>query len=436
MSARALAAAALLLAVPAAPDARAETIALTGATVHTVSGRDLPNAVVLLRDGKIAAVGAEVAVPPDARRVDLSGRHLYPSLIPPVTVLGLVEIQSVRATVDTTELGEVNPQARADFAVNFDSELLPVARSAGILVAGITPIGGIVSGSLAAMKLDGWTREDATVLAPAAVFVVWPDLAIDRSPSARFSARIQEKRRDEALRKLREAFSDARAYGKARSAEGGAGIPRHDFDPRLEALLPAVEGRIPVVVEAHTVAQIRAALAWSREEKLSATLFGVEDGWRIAPEIARAGVAAIVRSLPLPLRADEPYDAAYANAGALSRAGVAVAFDDGAETGTAPTVRDLPHQASAAVAYGFPREKAVAAMTLEPARILRIADRLGSIEAGKDATLIVTDGDVLDLRTHVVGAWLDGRPLDLNDKQKRLWERYRARPRKSAEKDR
>ncbi len=423
-------AAAALLALSGAAGAGAETVALTGATVHTVSGPDVPNGTVLLRDGRIVAAGANVAVPTDARRVDLSGRHIYPSLLPPVTVLGLVEIQSVRATVDTTELGDVNPQARADLAVNFDSELLPVARSAGILVAGITPIGGIVSGSLAAMKLDGWTREDATVLAPAAIFVVWPELAIDRSPTARFSPRIQEKRRDEALQKLRDAFSDARAYRKARSAEGGAGIPRHDFDPRLEALLPAVEGRIPIIVAAHSVAQIRAALAWVKDEKLSAALFGADDGWRIAPEIAAAGVPAIVQSLPLPVRADEPYDAAYSNAAVLSQAGVRVAFDDGAETGTAPTVRDLPLQAAAAVAYGFPRERAVAAITLEPAMILNVAGRLGSIEPGKDATLIVTDGDVLDVRTHVVGAWLDGRPLDLTDKQKRLWERYRARPRR------
>jgi imidazolonepropionase-like amidohydrolase len=414
----------------AARPAASETVALVGGTVHPVGTADVPNGTVVIRDGRIVAVGAGIAVPADARRVDVAGKHVYPSLFPAVTVLGLVEISSVRATVDTTELGEVNPQARADFAVNFDSELLPVARSAGILVAGISPTGGIVSGSLAAMNLEGWTREDATIKAPAAIFVVWPNLTLDRSPSARFSVRLQERRRDEALDKLKEAFEGARAYAAARSAEGKAGVPRHDFDARLAALVPAVEGRIPVIVDVHTVRQIRAAIAWLKEEKLSGALYGAEDGWRIADEIAKAALPAIVQSLPLPSHADDPYDAAYANAGVLARAGVRVAFNDGATAFTAPTVRDLPHHAAAAVAYGFPREKAVAAMTLEPARILNVADQVGTLEPGRRATLIVTDGDVLDLRSHVVAAYLDGRPLDLTDKQKRLWERYRGRPRK------
>lgn len=410
--------------------AAGETVALVGGTVHPVAGADVQNGTVVIRDGRIVAAGAGVTIPADAKRVDVSGRHVYPSLFPAVTVLGLVEISSVRATVDTTELGDVNPQARADFAVNFDSELLPVARSAGILVAGITPIGGIVSGSLAAMNLDGWTREDATIKAPAAIFVVWPNLTIDRSPTARFSVRVQERRRDEALEKLREAFGEARAYATARAAEGKSGIPRHDLDARREALVPALEGRVPVIVAAHTVRQIRAAIAWLKEEKLSGALYGAEDGWRIADEIAKSGLPAIVESLPLPAHADDPYDASYGNAGVLARAGVRVAFNDGATTGSAPTVRNLSHQAAAAVAYGFPREKAVAAMTLEPARILNVADQLGTLEPGRRATLIVTDGDVLDLRTRVVAAYLDGRPLDLTDKQKKLWERYRSRPKR------
>ena len=138
----------------------------------------------------------------------------------------------------------------------------------------------------------------------------------------------------------------------------------------------------------------------------------------------------LVESLELPPHADDPYDAMYGNAGRLSKAGVRVAFNDGATAFSAATVRNLAHQAAAAVAYGFPREKAVAAMTLEPARILNVADQVGTIEPGRRGTLIVTDGDVLDLRTHVVAAYLDGRPLDLTDKQKKLWERYRGRPKK------
>jgi imidazolonepropionase-like amidohydrolase len=414
----------------AAAPAAGQIVAFVGGTLHPVSGPDVANGTLLVRDGKITAMGAGLAVPPGAKVVDIKGSHVYPSLFPPLTELGLVEISSVRATVDTTELGEINPQARPDFAMNFDSELLPVARSAGILIAGVAPLGGIVSGSLAAMKLEGWTREDATLKAPAAIVVRWPDLTIDRSPAARLSVRLQEKRRDEALQKLKDVFAEARAYARARAAEGKAGIPRHDDDPRLEALRPAVEGKMPVIVVAQRIAQIRAALAWAREEKLAIVLAGARDGWRVAADIAKANVPVIVEQpIELPTRPDEPYDANFACAGVLSKAGVRVAFTDGSNASNA---RNLPHQAAAAVAFGFPREKAVEAMTLEPARILGVADRVGSLEPGKDATVIVTDGDILDLRTRVVAAYLDGRALDLSDKQKRLYERYRNRPKPSA----
>ena len=405
----------------------AETIALVGGTVHPVSGPEIRGGTVVFVDGKITAVGAAVTVPPGAKVVDVAGKHVYPTLIPAATNLGIVEIQAVRATNDVTEIGDLNPEARADVAMNLDSELIPVTRSAGVLVAGITPTGGIVSGSGAAMKLDGWTREDATLKAPAYVAVAWPDLTIDRSPQARFSVRIQEKRRDEAVAKLKDLFAEARAYGKARAAEKTAAVPRHDFDPRLEALLPAIDGSIPVVVHAQRLAQIRDAVKWASEEKLRLVIWGGADAWRMADELAKAGVPVILESpLVLPVREDDPYDAQFADAGVLDRAGVRVAFNDGGDD--ASNVRNFPQLAAMAVAYGYPREKALASLTLEPARILGVDGRIGSLEPGKDATFILTDGDILDLRTRVVGAYIDGRALDLSDRQKRLYERYRNRP--------
>jgi len=403
----------------------AETIALVGGTVHPVSGPDIPKGTVVIADGKIAAVGANVSVPAGAKVVDVSGKHVYPSLLPAATNLGLVEIAAARATVDFAEMGDVNPEARADVAMNFDSELLPVTRSAGVLVAGVTPTGGIVSGTGAAMKLDGWTREDAALRAPALVVVTWPDLSIDRSPLARFSVRIQEKRRDEALAKLKDVFGEARAYGAARSAEGKPGVPRHDFDPRLEALLPAIEGKIPVLVFADRLAQIRGALAWAKSEKLKIVIGGGRDAWRAASELAAAGVPVLLDPvIGLPTRSDEPYDAPYAAPGILSKAGVRVAITEG----DSQFVRNLAHHASVAMAYGMPRGKALEAITLEPARILGVADSVGSIEPGKDATLFVSDRDVLDFRYNVLAAYVDGRPLDLSDRHKRLYERYRNRP--------
>lgn len=400
---------------------------IVGATIHTASGPDIPDGTIVVRDGKIVSVAAGVAAPADAPVVDGRGKHVYPSLFPPLTALGLKEISAVRSTIDQSEIGEINPDARASLAVNFDSELLPVARSGGVLVAGITPAGGIVAGTVAAMRLEGWTREDATLRDPAAVTVHWPELAIDRSPTAAVSVKAQEKRRDAALEKLKNAFRDARGYAAARGAEGKAGVPRHAIDPKLEALVPAVEGRVPVVVAANELAQIRDAVRWAQEESLKVVIWGGADAWRMADELAKAGVPVVVDSpLDLPRRGDEPYDTAFANAGKLAQAGVRVVFNEGGDDGS--NVRNLPHLAATAVTFGFPREKAVAAMTLEPARLLGVGDRLGSIEPGKDATLIVTDGDILDLRSRVVAAYLDGRALDLTDRQKRLYERYRMRP--------
>ena len=418
-----------LVALARAPESAAATasFAIVGATVHTASGPDVPNGTVVVRDGKVVSVTPGAAAPPGVPVVDAAGKHVYPSLFPPLTALGLKEIGAVRATVDQTEIGEINPDARASLAVNFDSELLPVARSGGVLVAGVTPMGGIVAGTVAAMRLEGWTREDATLKDPAAVTVYWPDLAIDRSPGASVSVKTQEKRRDAALEKLKNAFRDARAWAAARAAEGKAGVPRHAVDPKLAALLPAIEGRVPVVVAANQLAQIRDAVRWAQEESLRLVIWGGADAWRMADELAKAGVPVVVDSpLDLPRRDDEPYDTAFANAGKLAKAGVRVVFNEGGDDGS--NVRNLPHLVATAVTFGFPREKAVAAMTLEPAKLLGVGDRLGSIEAGKDATLIVTDGDILDLRSRVVAAYLDGRALDLTDRQKRLYERYRMRP--------
>lgn len=425
----ACAAAAFAQTTPAPAEGGAlRTFTLTGVTIHAVSGPDVAVGSLIVRDGKIASISADPAAATEGAVIAGKGRHVYPSLLPPATVLGLSEIGAVRSTVDTTELGDVNPDARADVAVNFDSELLPVARSGGVLIAGVAPTGGIVSGSAAVVRLDGWTREDASLKSPAAIAVVWPDLRIDRSPEARLSARIQEKKRDEALEKLRNVFRDARAYARARAAEGQGGVPRHDTDPRLAALLPALDGRIPVIVRADRVDQIQAALKWGAEEKLRLAICGGADAWRVADELAKAQVPVIVESpLDLPRRADEPYDVQFANAGRLDKAGVRVLFNEGGSD--ASNVRNLPHLAAVAVAFGFPREKAVAAMTLEPARLLGVADRVGSLEPGKDATFIVTDGDILDMRSRVVAAYLDGRALDLTDKQKRLYEKYRNRPR-------
>lgn len=408
----------------------AETIALVGGTVHPVSRPDIVDGTVLFRDGKIVAIGTDVKVPADAKIVKIAGKHVYPSLFPPVSVLGLVEISSVRGTVDVAEAGETNPQARGESGMNFDSELLPVARSAGILLAGVGPTGGLISGTISAMKLDGWTREDASLSSVAAILVRWPSLRIDRSSKALFSARLQEKRRDEAVARLKNTFLEARAYAKANGAGGKSGIPSQDFDAKLEALIPAIERKVPVIVEANALLQIRSALSWAKDENLRLAILGGADAVRVADELAKSGTVVILHlPLTVPSRVDEPYDANFAAPGALVGAGVRVAFTEGTSPSSAPRARDLVQQAGMAVGFGMPRQKALEALTLEPARILGVDDRVGSLEPGKDATLFVSDGDIMDVRSIVESAFLEGRLLDLTDKHKRLYQRYRNRPR-------
>jgi imidazolonepropionase-like amidohydrolase len=385
----------------------------------------------LVIDGeRIAALGPGLAPPAGARVVDLQGLHVYPGLIDANTILGLVEIGSVRGTVDVNEVGDLNPNVRAEVALHPDSELLPVARAGGVLVAMAAPRGGLVAGTAAVFRLDGWTWEDLTVAAPAGLLVQWPSMRIDRAPDARPSAEEQERTRDERLRSLRQAFAAARAYERAHAAAGKKGIPAHERDPRWEAMLPVVRGRIPVLVAARDVSQIRAALRWAQEEGLRMVLLSGGDVARLADEIARARVDVVLDpTWALPERRWEPYDEPFTIAARLHAAGVRFCITTGSGTFGAANARNLTCEAAAAVAHGLPPEEGLRAITQRPAEILGVGDRLGTLAPGKEATLIVTDGDPLDIRTHVVRAFIAGREVSLETRQTRLWERYRARPR-------
>jgi imidazolonepropionase-like amidohydrolase len=412
---------------------QAETVVLQGGTVHPVSGPDLPSATVVLADGRIAAVGAGVTAPPGARVVDVTGKHVYPTLIDANTVLGLVEIGSVRGTVDVSETGDFNPNARAEVALNADSELLPVTRAGGVLVAMTCPRGGLVAGTAAVFQLDGWNWEDMTLRAPVGLLVNWPAMRVDRDPGAEPPTAEQLKTRDEKLRRLRDLFADARAYQQAHGAEGERSVPAHDRDPRWEAMIPVLEGKIPVLVAARDAVQIHAALRWADEEKVRIVLLAGGDAGKLAEELARRQVPVILDpTLALPLRRWEPYDEPYTIAARLHAAGVKFCFSTGGTSGDAANVRNLPIEAAAAVGYGLPREAALRAVTLSSAEILGLGARLGSIEVGKDATLLVTDGDLLDIRTHVVGAFIAGREISLENRQSRLWKKYGDRPRPAA----
>jgi imidazolonepropionase-like amidohydrolase len=424
-----LAAALAALTLAAAPiAARAESVALTGATVHTVSGPTLENATVVITDGRIAAVGAGLNPPTGATVVSCAGKHIYPGLIAANTILGLVEVGSVLGTHDDNETGNVNPNIRAEVEINPESDLLPVTRVNGVTSALSVPRGGAISGTSALIHLDGWTQEDMTVAKPVGLHVNWPSMTISRAWWETRSEEDQRKAREQAVQAIRDAFEDARAYWKARDAEGKAGIPRHDRDVKWDAMGRALRGEIPVMFHAGALNQIRAVLRFVDEQKLKkVVLVGGNDAWMVTEELKARDIAVITGPpLSLPGRNYEAYDYGMALAAKLQAAGVRFCISDG---GGSTNARNIGYQAAMAAAFGLPRDEALKSITLYPAQILGVGDRLGSIETGKIADLIVTTGDPLEIETQVEQVYINGRPTSMETRQTRLFKKYDARPR-------
>ena len=419
-----------------APAASAMTTLFTGATVHTVSGEILTPGEVLVQDGRIIAVGTNIPRA-DAETVTLSGLHLYPGLIAAPTLLGLTEINAVRATRDTTEVGEYVPDVQSWIAVNPDSELLPVARANGITHALPTPMGGMVSGLSGLVALDGWTTEEMTIKKPAALHLFWPSLALDTTPREQSRDRSQwksledqAKERQRKLKALEEFFEEARAYARTRSAAAPSASVAFDSNPSWEAMLPVVRGEVPVMVHADEVRQIKAAIHWAESNRFNIILAGARDAWMLADVLAAKKIPVIYDNVfELPARDSDPYDVHFRAPGVLHKAGVTVAFSVGLGNMSAANVRNLPYLAAQAVAFGLPRDEAIKGITLYPAQMLRVADRLGSISAGKEATIFAADGDILDIRSNVKRLWIAGQEVSLESRHTRLYEKYRQRPR-------
>ena len=423
-----------LLGATAASAARAETTAFTHATVHTASGPVIENATIVVVNGKIRSVGTD-APPAGAQIVDCAGKHVWPGFVAPWTALGLVEVGSVRGTDDAAETGTINPNVRSDVEINPDSELLPVARFNGITSAVVVPgmedrTSGI-GGASALIHLDGWTHEDMTIKAPLGLHVYWPAMGISHSFFETRSDEDQKKARDEAIRNIENAFDDARAYVKARAAEGKSGIPRHDQDVRWDAMARALRGEIPVVFHAAALNQIQACLKFADERGLkNVVLADGYDAWRIADELKRRGVAVVLGpAQELPRRSYEAYDQGMTQALRLYQAGVRFCLSDGGGSGNAANARNLPYEAAYASAYGLPRDEALKAVTLYPAQIFGVADKIGSIEPGKIADLVVGDGDPLEIETHVEQVYIAGKAVSMENRQTRLFHKYDARPR-------
>jgi imidazolonepropionase-like amidohydrolase len=421
--------------------ANADTILFTGATVHTVTHGTIINGAVLIQSNKITGVydltngaGMRLVVPDNATFVNLHGQHLYPCLIAVDSALGLSEIDAVRATQDAAEVGDFTPDVQSWIAVNPDSELLPVARANGIAYFEPAPEGKVVAGQSALLALDGWTWEQMLVKLPAALHVYWPDLALDTTPKERSadpakwkSLEDQDKERRKKLRELAEFFDDARAYAKAKDAKNSTN-PLQKI-PAWEAMLPVMRGEVPVVIHADEIRQIRSAVNWAATNRLRAVLCGGRDAALAAGLLATNRIPVIFENVFTPPSRDtEAYDVHFTAPEFLRQAGVTVVFGAGPGGFGASMARNLPYHAAQAVAFGFPEDEALKALTLYPAQIFGVAERTGSLEAGKDATFFVCDGDILDIRANVKRLWIAGREINLDNRHARLYEKYKNRP--------
>ncbi len=397
-------------------------IALIGAFIHPVNGDVIENGTILFENGKIKELGTGVTLPSGTESIDVAGKHIYPGLINADTRLGLLEVGSVPGSRDDDELGDMNPNARAEVALNPDSELLSVVRAHGITVANSFPRGGIISGKSAAIMLDGWTWEDMTLKAPVAMHMNWPSMTLNTAWWNTKSEEDQIKARKEALEKIDQFFDDAKAYMTAKAASGKNGLPNQKVDLRLEAMIPVLKGELPLWIAAGEIKQIQAAIDWAEAKGIKTVIYGGADTWRLAKELNKMNVPVVISSvLDVPSRAWEGYDTGYTLPNKLYQAGVKFCIGYATFAGEQHNVR---YNAAMAVAHGLPVDEGIKSITIHAAEMLGIDDRVGSLEVGKDATLIVTDGNPLEITTSVSMEFIEGRLIDLDNKHKRLYRKY------------
>lgn len=403
--------------------------AIRNATIYPVTSAPISGGTIVFGNGSIVAVGANVVIPEGATVIDGSGLSVYPGMIDAGSTIGLVEIDSVPGTVDTAELGDFNPNARAAVAVNPHSEVVPVTRVNGVTNALTVPQGGIVSGQSAMIQLAGWTPAEMVVKSPAALHIRFPRLRSAPFGDVTPDAEAEEKRKKsyrEEVDRLRDLFRDARSYATAVNAkQSDRNVRRVDRDLVLEAVVPFVERRAPVVLHASLERDIRAALAFADEFKLNVILADAQDVARVIPELKSRRIPVILGPiLSLPRREDDPYDLLFTNAKTLFDNGIEFAI----QTDDAHNSRNLPYHAAACAAFGLPKEEALKAITINPARIFGLADRLGSLEVGKAANVIVTDGDPLEIRTNVRHVFIGGEQISMESRHTLLYEKYSKRP--------
>jgi len=408
------------------------TFAIRNARIVTVSGPDIENGTVVIRDGKIEAVGTNVSVPAGAQTIDGRGLSVYPGMIDAGTNMGLVEVpQGANGTVDLSEVGELNPNAKAIIAVNPHSAHIGVTRVEGITNTLTAPTGGLISGQAALINLLGTAPKEMAVVPQAALVINYPRIGFGgggfgggfQQPANLADTLTANERQVEQIRKM---LRDAEAYGRAQDAYAkDKSLPRPDRNVVLEPLVPYVRGEQPVIFRADREAEIRGAIRFAEEMKLKPIILGGNDAWKVASVLKEKNIPVILTGIfSLPSREDDAYDSLYENPAKLQQAGVRFCISTG---DAGPEVRNLAQYAGMAAAFGLSKADAVKSVTLFPAQILNVADRLGSIEVGKMANLVVTDGDLLEIRTRIKYLLIDGRPVVLSSRHTELNDAFKNR---------
>ena len=408
------------------------TFVIRNARIVTVSGADIENGSVVIRDGKIAAVGATVNSPAGAQMIDGRGLSVYPGMFDAGTNMGLVEVpQGANGTVDTSEVGDFNPNARAILAVNPYSAHIGVTRVEGITNVVSAPTGGLISGQATVINLLGTSPNEMAVVPTAALVINFPAIG---GRGGGFGGGFQQQTNladtltanERQLEQIRKVLRDAEAYGRSKDAYAkDNSLPRPNLNVMLEALVPYVRGQQPVMFRADREAEIRGSIKFAEEMKLKPIILGGDDSAKLASLLKEKNVPVILTGiLQLPSREDDAYDVLYETAAKLQEAGVRFCISSG-DPGM--EARNLPLYAGMAAAYGLSKADALKSVTLYPAQIMNVADRLGSIEVGKMANLVVTDGDLLEIRTKVKYLFIDGREVPLSSRHTELNDAFKNR---------
>lgn len=409
----------VIVAEAQSPKGKTGVFALTNATIETVTKGTIANGTVVIANGKISAIGANIQVPAGAEVINCNGMKIYPGMIDAGTKIGLLEIGQIPQGTDERESGEIIPQMRALTAVNPNATVIPVTRISGVTTAITMPEGGLMPGTGALINLHGYTP-DQMYAGFEAVILNFPNTG-RRGFGDRRTEEELKKASEKALAQLNDVWEKATQYHKLDSATGGKGVT---YYPEMQALVPVIRGERALMIEANLQKDIQAALKWVQEKKVKKVIFtGCAEGWREAENIAKAKIPVITGPvIAIPNRDYDRYDARYANPGLMRKAGVTVAIRSGEEGNG--NYRNLPYHAGFAVAYGMSKEDALRAITIVPAEIMGVSAQMGSIEVGKAANLFVCDGDILETKTQVSQVFIDGWKMPMQSRQTLLYEEF------------